>query len=505
MRTRDAPLPRRAPRGHAGAMSDAPSPTAAATPDATAPPAQDAILDRAFSRITGSEPSDGNAVALLRDAAENYPAWLEAIAGARRTVHFENYIVAEDELGWRFAHALGDRARAGVEVRVLYDWWGCLGKASARFWASLRGAGVEVRAFNPPQPTSPLACLRRDHRKVLTVDGERGFVSGLCLAEAWLGQPERGVPPWRDTGVALRGPIVAEVEAAFAESWALAGGELPPGQRPPPGCHGAPRAAAAGGIRTRVVRGRPGQLSTYRLDQLIAAAARRSLWLTDAYFIATTGFVQALTEARRDGVDVRLLVPGSSDVAGVQMLARSGYRPLLEAGIRVYEWNGSMLHAKTAVSDGQWARIGSTNLNLTGWLTNWELDLIVEDQGFAQTMEAVYLDDLDHATEIVLGRRRRIRPTAPVPSHLQRRQGGSGGRIAAGAVGLGSTAGAAITGSRPLSATEGRPLAKLGLTLLALALAVGFLPALIVVPVVAALAWLGGSLLFRAWRLRREG
>jgi len=462
----------------------------------------DAILDRAFSRITGSEPVDGNRVRLLKDAGENYPAWLDAIARAERTVHFENYIVADDEVGGRFARALAEQARRGVRVRFLHDWWGSLGRASRAFWSRLEEAGVEVRTFNRPQFSSPLACLRRDHRKVLTVDGEVAFVSGLCLAGSWLGDPAAGVAPWRDTGVELHGPAVADVDLAFAETWERSGGRLPPEERRP----AVPTSAAAGPVRVRVVRGRPGQLSTYRLDQLIAAAARRSLWLTDAYFVATTAYVQALTEAARDGVDVRLLVPGSNDVPAVQTLARSGYRPLLEAGIRIFEWNGSMLHAKSAVCDGRWARIGSTNLNLASWLTNWELDVTVEDARFAQEMEDTYLEDLEGATEIVLDARQRVHPSAEAPAPLARqRHPGSGARIAAGAVGLGSTAGAAITGSRPLSATEGRVVAKIGLTFLAVGLLVGLFPRALVFPLAGVLLWLGCGLLLRAWRLRRGG
>lgn len=461
----------------------------------------DAIFERAFSRITGSEPVDGNRVRLLKDAGENYPAWFDAVARARRWVHFENYIVADDAIGRRFSDLLRERARAGVKVRFLYDWWGSLGRASWGFWSRLEEAGVEVRAFNRPQASSPLSGLRRNHRKVLTVDGEVAFVSGLCLAGTWLGDPEEGVDPWRDTGIELRGPAVADVDLAFAETWEKAGGSLPALELPP-----VPAGSAGKPVRVRVVRGRPGQLSTYRLDQLIAAAARRSLWLTDAYFVATTAYVQALTEAVRDGVDVRLLVPGSSDVPAVQVLARSGYRPLLEAGIRVFEWNGSMLHAKTAVCDGRWARIGSTNLNLVSWLTNWELDVTVEDRRFARLMEDAYLEDLRNATEIVLGTKDRVRPSAPPqPPRGRPRHPGSGARIAAGAVGLGSTAGAAITGSRPLSATEWRVVGKIGLSFLAVALLIGLFPRAFVLPLAAVLAWFGLGLLARAWRLRRAG
>ena len=177
---------------------------------------------------------------------------------------------------------------------------------------------------------------------------------------------------------------------------------------------------AAGTVMARVVASTPTTAQLYRLDQLIAAGARRSLWLTDAYFVGTTLYVQALKSAATDGVDVRLLVPGSSDVPFIGSLSRAGYRPLLEAGVRVFEWNGSMLHAKTAVADSRWARVGSTNLNLTSWIGNWELDVAVEDEPFAKAMEAMYLDDLSHATEVVLTARRRVRLSQPPEARRRR-------------------------------------------------------------------------------------
>ena len=144
----------------------------------------------------------------------------------------------------------------------------------------------------------------------------------------------------------------------------------------------------AGEVDLRVVATVPNTAGLYRLDQLIAAMARRSLWITDAYFVGVAPYVQALSAAARDGVDVRLLVPGTSDIPAVAAVSRAGYRPLLEAGVRVFEWNGSMLHAKTAVADGRWARVGSSNLNLSSWIGNCELDIAIEDQAFARGMEA---------------------------------------------------------------------------------------------------------------------
>ncbi|HWP98970.1 MAG TPA: phospholipase D-like domain-containing protein, partial [Vicinamibacterales bacterium] len=361
------------------------------------------LLDRAYARVTGAELVPGNRVRLLRDARENYPAWLEAIGSARRWIHFETYILHDDEVGREFAEALAERARAGVRVRVLYDWWGSLALRPARIWRILRAAGAEVRCFNAPRVDSPLAWLSRDHRKMIGVDGRVAFVTGLCVGAAWVGDPARGVEPWRDTGIAIEGPAVADVEQAFAAMWAREGDPVPSDELPA-------RAALprAGALPLRVIAAEPSLAPMYRLDQIVAAAARRTLWLTDAYFVATTPYVQALRAAAADGVDVRLLVPGSTDVPVLRALSLATYRPLLEAGVRVFEWNGSMLHAKTAVADGQWARVGSTNLNPASWIGNWELDVAIEDEGFAREMEAMYLEDLEHATEIVLSPRRRV-------------------------------------------------------------------------------------------------
>jgi cardiolipin synthase len=450
----------------------------------------EAGLARAAARVSGAPLRHGNAVVLLRDGDENYEAWLDAITRARRQVHFENFIVADDRVGRRFAEALAAKASEGIDVRVVYDWLGCVGRSGASFWSALRRAGVEARAFNPPRLSAPL-CFQRNHRKLITVDGEVGFVSGLCLADHWCGDRDGCPDPWRDTGVALRGPAVSDLDAAFAESWSLAGARLPPGALVP-----AEAQPVAGANAVRVVAGRPYQLATYRLDQLVAAGAERRLWLTDAYFVATAAYVQALTEAARDGVDVRLLVPGACDVPMLSNVVRAGYRPLIEAGVRVYEWNGSMLHAKTAVADGRWSRVGSTNLNLTSWVTNWELDVTVEDEGFAAEMEAMFLEDLARSTEVVPTIRRR-------GSAAKGRKRPRMSHLAGSAAGLKRMAGAAFSGTRFLTVAESRSIVRLGLALVALAALVMAWPALVTVPLGLALGWLGLALLLRAWRMRR--
>lgn len=257
----------------------------------------------------------------------------------------------------------------------------------------------------------------------------------------------------------------------------------------------------------RVVAGVPAEAGMFRLDQLVAALARKTLWLTDAYYAGTSSYVQALKAAAMDGVDVRLLVPNGTDIPLLRPLTRAGYRPLLEAGVRVFEWNGTMLHAKTAVADGHWARIGSTNLNISSWFGNCELDAVVEDESFAREMEEMYLQDLTNATEVVLNTKWKVR----TPGHRRRRhpamtsRRGSGGRAAAGAARIGRAVGAAFTGRRVLEPVEARLMTAAGALLLMLAALFALIPRLLVYPLVIVFVWFGAALLYRGHKLHREG
>jgi cardiolipin synthase len=458
------------------------------------------LADRAFARASGADPIDGNAVRLLRDAAENFPAWLDAIRGARRLILFESYIFGNDAVGREFAAALADRARAGVAVYVLYDWLGSLGARPP--WKPLVAAGAHVRSFNPPHLDSPLGWLSRDHRKTIAIDGEVAFVSGLCVSDRWNGDPHKGLEPWRDTGIEIRGPAIAEIERAFGQVWDASGDKVLPPHAITPVTTIAPQ----GETRLRVIAGAPSATGTYRLDLAIASFARRHLWLTDAYFVGTAAYVQALAAAARDGVDVRLLVPGASDIPALSPLSRAAYRPLLQAGVRVFEWNGTMLHAKTAVADGFWARVGSTNLNIASWMGNYELDVAIEDTAFAARMAADFEADLARATEIVLTRRNRVRPTeeGPRSGAARRAMSGSAGRAAAGAVSVGSALGAALTGRRLLGPAEGGLLAKVGVAVLALSIVAALWPHVVAWPAAVLGAWLAISWLVKAFTLGRR-
>ena len=458
--------------------------------------------NQAFSRASGAPLREGNHVTLLKDAAENYPAWLNAIRVAQRTIHFEMYIIHEDDRGQLFADALLRKAREGVHVRLLYDWMGGFGKTSHRFWNRLRAGGVDVRCYNPPRFDHPLGWLSRDHRKTITIDGAVAFVTGLCVGRMWAGDPARHVEPWRDTGIEVRGPAVLDVEAAFAEAWSAAGDPLP-NERPQevPG--------RVGDVPLRVVATVPNTAGLFRVDQLVAAMARKTLWLNDAYYGGTAPYVEALRAAARDGVDVRLLVPGASDLPVIQPFSRAGYRPLLEGGVRVYEWNGSMMHAKTAVADARWARIGSTNLNIASWLGNRELDVVIEHESFARQMEAMFLHDLDNATEVVL-ERNRVRATGAVSEGSRSATSGSsgGGRVVAGAVRVGNTVAAAMTNTRVLESVEANIALVAGVLLAALAVVSFKFPRALAYPVGIFAAWLAAAILYRGidlYRNKRNG
>jgi cardiolipin synthase A/B len=453
------------------------------------------LAERAFARATGALSITGNDVRLLLDSRENYPAWLEAIKSARESIRFETYILADDNAGKLFTEALAERARAGVHVFALFDW---LGSHSAkRLFSVLRAAGVDVRVFNPPRLVDPLGWITRNHRKTITIDGRIGFVSGLCISDKWGGNPDKQMQPWRDTGIEIVGPAVGDLAHAFDDVWRTCGNDDDP--LPAIG----PRAEPAGHIAARIVEGVPNHTGTYRLDLVIASLARRYLWLTDAYFVGTSAYVQALAAAAADGVDVRLLVPGASDIPALRPLSRAGYRGLIEAGVRVYEWNGTMLHAKSAVADDFWSRIGSTNLNLASWMGNYELDVSIENAEFAARMAAQYKEDLKSATEIVLNRRLKVRNVGAAPLDVRRAHSGSAGRAAAGAVSVGSVLGAALTNRRRLAPAESSVLLYTGLGVLAISALVIWRPSILGWPLAAIGVWLGGSWLYKSISLRR--
>jgi phosphatidylserine/phosphatidylglycerophosphate/cardiolipin synthase-like enzyme len=456
------------------------------------------LADQAFSRAAGAPLVAGNRVSVLRDAAENYPAWTRAIEHARSTIHVEMYIIHPDRVGRWFVDLLAQKAREGVKVRLLYDWFGC-GLAPIRgTFHPLFKAGGEVLAFNPPRLATALGWVRRNHRKLITVDGRVAFISGLCLGRMWTGEPKKGREPWRDTGLEIAGPATAHAERAFATSWRFAGGQIEDREIPDPDAIG-----PAGPVNLRIIPSMPFAATMLRVDLLVAAMARRTLWIADAYFLGHGPFVDALRQAAHGGVDVRLLLPQGSDVGWTVPLSRTLYRTLLESGIRIFEWNGSMMHAKTAVADSRWARIGSTNLNINSWLGNWELDVAVEDAEIARTMEAHYEDDMSRSTEILLDYRPRFRRRRRSRDRARR----SARRALRTVTGIGHSIGAAVTGNRQLESWESTPVLALGVAA-ALVAGLGFWqPKILSWPVVMLAAWVAVSFITEAvtlWWTRKD-
>jgi cardiolipin synthase A/B len=346
----------------------------------------------AINRAAGGRPVPGNQVDLLIDGPDAYEAMLEVIREAKTWIHFENYIIRSDAAGWRFAELLAVRAREGVHVRVLYDWLGSVA-TSRRYWKYLREAGVEVQPFHRPQLVDVVANVSRNHRKLVVADGSRAVLGGLCIGCEWNGEEHSGGQPWRDTAVDIRGPAAAVLDQTFVNLWELTGAEVPADQV-------AGAVNPAGDADVRVISGEPGRERTYRVIELLTAGSVERLWITDAYLVAPPRLFQALRDSARDGVDVRLLVPGSSDIPLIRNLSRIGYRDLLRAGVRIYEWDGPMLHAKTIMCDNRWVRIGSSNLNPSSLLGNYELDVLVEDPTLADAMEAQFRRDVARSREV---------------------------------------------------------------------------------------------------------
>ena len=364
-------------------------------------------VDSAMSRAAGGRPIPGNSVAPLIDGPATYTAMFALIAEARRWIHLENYIIRSDVVGWRFAELLMQRSREGVHVRVLYDWFGSIG-TRRRYWRALTDAGIEVRAFNRIRPIELVPALTRDHRKLIVADGQRAVIGGLCIGCEWTGETGSGCEPWRDTAVDIRGPAAAALDQTFGVTWGISGGRITSGDT-------AADIAPAGSAEVRVIAGEPGRERVYRVIELLTAGALERLWITDAYLVAPARLFQALRDAAADGVDVRLLVPGSSDIPIVRNVTRIGYRELLRAGVRIFEWDGPMLHAKTVSMDQRWVRVGSSNINPASLIGNYELDVLVEDPELAEALENQFRRDVAQSREVS---RRRVRGPERISARL---------------------------------------------------------------------------------------
>lgn len=353
---------------------------------------------------TGSPLIAGNKVALLHDGPQTMAAMMAAISEAKDHINLETYIFDQDELGIKFADLLIERQRAGVQVNVIYDSVGTLGTPQA-FFDKMRDAGIHLLAFNPVNPTKLLGAWKpnnRDHRKILIVDGTVAFTGGVNISDTYAksslfrskGRRNAQVG-WRDTHVKIEGPAVAALQWTFVNNWASQNSpDLPDSNFFPP-------LKEAGDKLVRVLASEPGgDHEIYKAYILSIQEAKETVHITSAYFVPDAQILQALNDAARRGVDVKIILPGVTDSDLVFYAAQSFYSEMLANGIKIYQLQVAVLHAKTAVIDKYWSTVGSTNFDTRSFLHNSEINVVIFGEEFANAMENAFSEDLRNSVEI---------------------------------------------------------------------------------------------------------
>jgi cardiolipin synthase A/B len=351
---------------------------------------------RTAEALTGAPISEGSEVQLFVNGNAIFPAILETIAAAERTLNLETYVYWKGDVTERVAEAICERARAGVRCKVLLD---ALGSAAmdGEQVRRMEEAGVEVRRFRPVRPYTLRRLANRSHRRVLVVDGKVGMTGGVGIAEEWTGDAN-DPDHWRDSHVRVLGPIVRGLQGAFAEHWLEATGEILGGEDYLPHLD-----ERGDGARMQLVRSRSGigDTNVESLYYLAIASARESLDLTAAYFAPRPAFTDALADAARRGVGLRILVPGPHiDKEFVRVAGRDAYDELLDAGARIFEYQPTMLHAKTMVVDGAWSLVGTVNFDNRSFQLHDEVTLGVWDQRFAGLLTEQFERDLESAEQL---------------------------------------------------------------------------------------------------------
>ncbi len=342
-------------------------------------------------------PVTGNKVDLLQDGDAYFPAMLEAIRAAKRTINFEAYIVYSDPVGWAFRDALIERAQAGVQVRVLLDGLGSAWKLNNSDVRMMQQAGCKFAYYHPLFSWRIDRSNRRSHRRALVVDGKVGFTGGIGFAEHWSGHAQ-DAKHWHDVQLRLEGPLVSELQNAFEEHWIKTFGETLSG------ADQFPALAPAGEIKGQLIASHSFSMAPVPLTQAIAfAAAEKRIWITNAYCTPTSYQVDLLVKAVKRRVDVRLILPGQhNDQPLTKSAGRAAYGRLLEGGVRIFEYQPTMIHTKAMVIDGLFSLVGSSNLDPRSSEINEELDLAIYDREFGQRMEKMFENDLGHSTEYTL-------------------------------------------------------------------------------------------------------
>ncbi len=356
--------------------------------------------------VSGAPLITGNRVTLLKNGYRTYVAMLEAIDNARDSINLETYIITDDEIGRQFADALIRKHQEGVQVNLIYDSFGSI-SISGAFFDQLRKAGIQIVQFNPINPF--VGNLRwspdhRDHRKILVVDGKIAFCGGINISGVYSsGIIRKNAPPphtgslnyWRDTDVEVEGPAVSQFQELFFETWYSQDG-------PPLGKHEYfPPLQRKGNDIVRVLGSVPEQFSVIYVTLISAINnAETNVYITDAYFAPDQQMITALEHAAERGVDVRLLLPEKSDEPLIGAAARSHYAELLAAGVKIYEWRGKVLHAKTATIDGVWSTVGSSNLDWWSIARDNEVNAVILSTHFGAQMNLMFFNDLEESLQI---------------------------------------------------------------------------------------------------------
>jgi cardiolipin synthase len=359
----------------------------------------------------------GNKVTLLKNGPATYAAMFKAIRSAKYNINFNIYIFKNDATGQKFADLLIEKQTEGVQVNLMYDSVGCLDTPRA-FFGRMKKVGINVLEFNPVNPAyarGDWTVNQRDHRKVLIVDGATVFVGGVNVSEVYASGPvkellhklgKKAKKPsyaekikWRDTDVEIKGPVAAEFQKLFMRMWNSQHGKPLIGRY-------FPHLEPIGNDLVHAIGSSPNTPINLMYLTLISAIAHAQQYvhLTNAYFAPTPETLEALEDAARRGVDVELVLPGVTDVPAVLYAGQSHYENLLEAGVKIFERKKALLHAKTAVIDGVWATVGSTNLDWRSILYNYEINAVVLSTAFGDEMEQMFEQDRAHSVEITLGK-----------------------------------------------------------------------------------------------------
>ena len=361
--------------------------------------------------VSGSPLTSGNNVTLLIDGPSTYAAMFKAMENARDHINIETFIIEDDETGRRFSDLMLKKQAEGVQVNLIYDSRGSF-YTPASFYQRLRDAGVQVVAFNPVSPLKgrkSWSMAHPDHRKILIVDGKSVITGGINISAVYASPPSGAsgmsgkMPgtkpsiPWRDTDVQIEGPVVAEFQKLFLETWEKQKGPTLSGR------NYFPDLKAVGTSLVRAVGSSPGQANRLTFIMYVSAItfAEQSLHVTNAYFVPDDETVNALVDAARRGVDVKLLLPGSTDTSLTLAAGRYYYSELLKSGVKIYERRDALLHAKTAVIDNVWSTVGSTNMDFWSFSTNDEVNAVILSKEFASEMEKMFAEDLAASHEIL--------------------------------------------------------------------------------------------------------